>query len=94
MNVLFVNKASEVGPEDELLDSAVTVVTVRVVDLNNHPPTFYGEAGKQDTFELTMLEHPPEGEILKGLKITVNDSDQVTYRRFNTAHHNLPEVIQ
>ncbi|XP_017338471.2 cadherin-related family member 1 [Ictalurus punctatus] len=75
-------KASEVGPEDELLDSAVTVVTVRVVDLNNHPPTFYGEAGKQDTFELTMLEHPPEGEILKGLKITVNDSDQGANAKF------------
>ena len=28
-------------------------------------------------FELTMYEHPPEGEILRGLKITVNDSDQV-----------------
>ncbi|XP_053496471.1 cadherin-related family member 1 [Ictalurus furcatus] len=75
-------KASEVGPENELLDSAVTVVTVRVVDLNNHPPTFYGEAGKQDTFELTMLEHPPEGEILKGLKITVNDSDQGANAKF------------
>ncbi|KAF4084739.1 hypothetical protein AMELA_G00109320 [Ameiurus melas] len=75
-------KASEVGPENELLDSAVTVVTVRVVDLNNHPPTFYGEAGKQDTFELTMFEHPPEGEILKGLKITVNDSDQGANAKF------------
>lgn len=71
------------GPEEQLLDSAVMLVTIRVVDLNNHPPTFYGESGKQDRFELTMCEHPPEGEILKGLKITVNDSDQVTYRRFN-----------
>lgn len=71
------------GPENELLDSAVTVVTIRVVDLNNHPPTFYGETGKQDRFELTMCEHPPEGEILRGLKITVNDSDQVTHGRFN-----------
>lgn len=24
-----------------------------------------------------MYEHPPQGEILRGLKITVNDSDQV-----------------
>lgn len=55
----------------------MTTVTVRVVDLNNHPPTFYGENGPQNRFELTMYEHPPEGEILRGLKITVNDSDQV-----------------
>ncbi|XP_034165009.2 cadherin-related family member 1 isoform X2 [Pangasianodon hypophthalmus] len=75
-------KASEVGPENELLDSAVTVVTIRVVDLNNHPPTFYGETGKQDRFELTMCEHPPEGEILRGLKITVNDSDQGANAKF------------
>ncbi|XP_060796354.1 cadherin-related family member 1 [Neoarius graeffei] len=75
-------KASEVGPENELLDSAVTVVTIRVVDLNNHPPTFYGEIGKQDRFELTMCEHPPEGEILRGLKITVNDSDQGANAKF------------
>lgn len=53
------------------------MVTIRVVDLNNHPPTFYGESGPQNRFELTMYEHPPEGEILRGLKITVNDSDQV-----------------
>lgn len=48
-----------------------------MVDLNNNPPTFYGENGPQNMFELTMYEHPPEGEILRGLKITVNDSDQV-----------------
>jgi len=54
------------------------MVTIRVVDLNNHPPTFYGENGPQNRFELTMYEHPPEGEILRGLKITVNDSDQVS----------------
>lgn len=48
------------------------------MDLNNHPPTFYGESGPQSTFDLTMYEHPPEGEILRGLKITVNDSDQVS----------------
>ncbi|KAG7324754.1 hypothetical protein KOW79_011070 [Hemibagrus wyckioides] len=76
-------KASELGPGNELLDSwAVTVVTIRVVDLNNHPPTFYGENGKQDRFELTMCEHPPEGEILRGLKITVNDSDQGANAKF------------
>lgn len=56
---------------------AFAMVTIRVVDLNNHPPTFYGENGPQNRFELTMYEHPPEGEILRGLKITVNDSDQV-----------------
>lgn len=69
-------KAAEVGP-DRFSDYSVTTVTVRVVDLNNHPPTFYGENGPQNRFELTMYEHPPEGEILRGLKITVNDSDQV-----------------
>lgn len=59
------------------MDYGVTTVVIRVVDLNNNPPTFYGENGKQNMFELTMYEHPPEGEILRGLKITVNDSDQV-----------------
>ncbi|XP_066522734.1 cadherin-related family member 1 isoform X2 [Hoplias malabaricus] len=75
-------KASEVGPENELLDFATTLVTIRVVDLNNHPPTFYGENGPQNKFELTMYEHPPEGEILRGLKITVNDSDQGANAKF------------
>lgn len=56
---------------------AMVPVTVRIVDLNNHPPTFYGESGPQNRFELSMYEHPPQGEILRGLKITVNDSDQV-----------------
>uniref|UniRef100_A0A8C1LGZ2 Photoreceptor cadherin n=1 Tax=Cyprinus carpio TaxID=7962 RepID=A0A8C1LGZ2_CYPCA len=60
----------------------VTTVTIRVVDLNNHPPTFYGENGQQNRFELTMYEHPPEGEILRGLKITVNDSDQGANAKF------------
>lgn len=59
------------------MDYSVTTVVIRVVDLNNNPPTFYGENGPQSMFELTMYEHPPEGEILRGLKITVNDSDQV-----------------
>lgn len=56
---------------------ATVPVTIRIVDLNNHPPTFYGESGPQNKFELSMYEHPPQGEILRGLKITVNDSDQV-----------------
>lgn len=56
---------------------AMVPVTIRIVDLNNHPPTFYGESGPQNRFELSMYEHPPQGEILQGLKITVNDSDQV-----------------
>lgn len=59
------------------MDYGVTTVVIRVVDLNNNPPTFYGENGPQNMFEMTMYEHPPEGEILRGLKITVNDSDQV-----------------
>uniref|UniRef100_A0AAX7UKK1 Cadherin domain-containing protein n=1 Tax=Astatotilapia calliptera TaxID=8154 RepID=A0AAX7UKK1_ASTCA len=57
-------------------------VTVRVVDLNNHPPTFYGENGPQNKFEVTMYEHPPAGEILRGFKITVNDSDQGANAKF------------
>lgn len=65
------------GPQNQEVSYAITMVTIRVVDLNNHPPTFYGENGPQSRFELTMYEHPPEGEILRGLKITVNDSDQV-----------------
>lgn len=59
------------------MDFSVTTVVIRVVDLNNNPPTFYGQKGPQNIFELTMYEHPPEGEILRGLQITVNDSDQV-----------------
>ncbi|KAK2875972.1 hypothetical protein Q8A67_020068 [Cirrhinus molitorella] len=75
-------KASEVGPDSRFTDYTVTTVTIRVVDLNNHPPTFYGENGQQSRFELTMYEHPPEGEILRGLKITVNDSDQGANAKF------------
>uniref|UniRef100_A0A4W4H3F5 Cadherin domain-containing protein n=1 Tax=Electrophorus electricus TaxID=8005 RepID=A0A4W4H3F5_ELEEL len=70
------------GPDDQLFDYAITMVTIRLVDLNNHPPTFYGENGLQNLFELTMNEHPPEGEILRGLKITVNDSDQGANAKF------------
>ncbi|XP_060727376.1 cadherin-related family member 1 isoform X2 [Tachysurus vachellii] len=76
-------KASEVNTQGSVIDFALTTVTIRVVDLNNHHPTFYGETGPQDTFELTMYEHPPEGEILRGLRITVNDSDQGANAKFN-----------
>uniref|UniRef100_A0A7N8WIC4 Photoreceptor cadherin n=1 Tax=Mastacembelus armatus TaxID=205130 RepID=A0A7N8WIC4_9TELE len=76
-------RASEVSPEGRLMDYGVTTVVIRVVDLNNNPPTFYGEYGPQNMFELTMYEHPPEGEILRGLKITVNDSDQGANAKFN-----------
>ncbi|XP_075073091.1 cadherin-related family member 1 isoform X2 [Mixophyes fleayi] len=76
-------QVSELTPEGQVAGHALTVVTIRVVDLNNHPPTFYGESGPQNRFELTMYEHPPEGEILRGLKITVNDSDQGANAKFN-----------
>ncbi|XP_035027697.1 cadherin-related family member 1 isoform X1 [Hippoglossus stenolepis] len=76
-------RASEVSPEGRLMDYGVTTLVIRVVDLNNNPPTFYGENGTQNMFELTMYEHPPEGEILRGLKITVNDSDQGANAKFN-----------
>lgn len=72
-------QASEDNSQGSVMDFAITTVTIRVMDLNNHPPTFYGETGPQDTFEITMYEHPPEGEILRGLRITVNDSDQVSF---------------
>ncbi|XP_030344438.1 cadherin-related family member 1 isoform X2 [Strigops habroptila] len=76
-------QASEVGQEGDISAYTFSTVTIRVVDLNNHPPTFYGENGPQNKFELTMYEHPPEGEILRGLKITVNDSDQGANAKFN-----------
>ncbi|XP_029466511.1 cadherin-related family member 1 [Rhinatrema bivittatum] len=76
-------QVSEMTPEGNVVAHAFTVVTIRVVDLNNHPPTFYGENGPQNRFELTMYEHPPEGEILRWLKITVNDSDQGANAKFN-----------
>uniref|UniRef100_A0A803XMH7 Cadherin-related family member 1 n=1 Tax=Meleagris gallopavo TaxID=9103 RepID=A0A803XMH7_MELGA len=71
------------SPEGDISAYAFATVTIRVVDLNNHPPTFHGESGPQNRFELTMYEHPPEGEILRGLKITVNDSDQGANAKFN-----------
>ncbi|KAK7901758.1 hypothetical protein WMY93_018527 [Mugilogobius chulae] len=76
-------RATEVSTEGILLDHSATTVVIRVVDLNNNPPRFYGENGPQNMFELTMYEHPPEGEILRGLKITVNDSDQGANAKFN-----------
>lgn len=76
------SQASEVGPAGRPPDHDITTVTVRVVDLNNHPPTFYGENGPQSQFQVTMYEHPPAGEILRGLRITVNDSDQVARPSF------------
>ncbi|XP_073775183.1 cadherin-related family member 1a isoform X2 [Danio rerio] len=75
-------QAAEVGADGVLADSSITTVTIRVVDLNNHPPTFYGESGQQNHFDISMYEHPAEGEILRGLKITVNDSDQGANAKF------------
>ncbi|XP_005992505.1 cadherin-related family member 1 [Latimeria chalumnae] len=76
-------QASEINQEGDLLAYSIAMITIRIVDLNNHPPTFYGENGPQSRFELTMYEHPTEGEILRGLKITVNDSDQGANAKFN-----------
>ncbi|XP_077206673.1 cadherin-related family member 1 [Paroedura picta] len=76
-------QASEIDPSGKMTTHAFAVVTIRIVDLNNHPPTFYGEDGLQNRFEVTMYEHPQEGEILRGLKITVNDSDQGANAKFN-----------
>ncbi|XP_041032375.1 cadherin-related family member 1 [Carcharodon carcharias] len=76
-------QASEINPDVDILVFMTAMVTIQVVDLNNHHPTFYGENGPQSQFEITMQEHPPEGEILRGLKITVNDSDQGTNAQFN-----------
>uniref|UniRef100_A0AAX7VBF7 Cadherin domain-containing protein n=1 Tax=Astatotilapia calliptera TaxID=8154 RepID=A0AAX7VBF7_ASTCA len=81
-NELYEIKVKVTSPNNELQDYDVTTVTVRVVDLNNHPPTFYGENGPQNKFEVTMYEHPPAGEILRGFKITVNDSDQGANAKF------------
>ncbi|XP_076831169.1 cadherin-related family member 1a isoform X2 [Brachyhypopomus gauderio] len=93
-------KASEVNSGGNLTECAITTVTIRVMDVNNHPPAFYGQGGPQNTFELTIYEHPPEGEILRGLKITVNDSDQGTNAKFSLklvgpGHmlHVVPETV-
>ncbi|XP_004680744.1 PREDICTED: cadherin-related family member 1 [Condylura cristata] len=79
---LFV-QVTEVSSAGSPAAQATVPVTIRIVDLNNHPPTFYGESGPQNRFELSMYEHPPQGEILRGLKITVNDSDQGANAKFN-----------
>ncbi|XP_059802677.1 cadherin-related family member 1 [Hypanus sabinus] len=76
-------QASEVDPDVDTPVFMTAMVTIQVVDLNNHRPTFYGEHGPQSQFEITMQEHPPAGEILRGLKITVNDSDQGANAQFS-----------
>ncbi|XP_072138918.1 cadherin-related family member 1a [Mobula birostris] len=75
--------ASEVDLDVDTPVFMTAMVTIQVVDLNNHRPTFYGEHGPQSQFEITMQEHPPAGEILRGLKITVNDSDQGANAQFS-----------
>ncbi|TKC41439.1 hypothetical protein EI555_016342 [Monodon monoceros] len=76
-------QVTEVSSAGTPAAQAMAPVTIRIVDLNNHPPTFYGESGPQNRFELSMYEHPPQGEILRGLKITVSDSDQGANAKFN-----------
>ncbi|XP_005340140.2 cadherin-related family member 1 [Ictidomys tridecemlineatus] len=76
-------QVTEISSAGSPAAQAIVPVTIRIVDLNNHPPTFYGESGPQNKFELSMYEHPPQGEILRGLKITVNDSDQGANAKFN-----------
>uniref|UniRef100_A0A8C6QPW1 Cadherin-related family member 1 n=1 Tax=Nannospalax galili TaxID=1026970 RepID=A0A8C6QPW1_NANGA len=76
-------QVTEISSAGSPVAQAMIPVTIRIVDLNNHPPTFYGESGPQNRFELSMYEHPPQGEILRGLKITVNDSDQGANAKFN-----------
>ncbi|XP_054436465.1 cadherin-related family member 1 [Pteronotus mesoamericanus] len=76
-------QVTEVSSAGSPAAQAMVPVTITIVDLNNHPPTFYGESGPQNRFELSMYEHPPQGEILRGLKITVNDSDQGANAKFN-----------
>ncbi|XP_029057026.1 cadherin-related family member 1 isoform X1 [Monodon monoceros] len=77
-------QVTEVSSAGTPAAQAMAPVTIRIVDLNNHPPTFYGESGPQNRFELSMYEHPPQGEILRGLKITVSDSDQLLAIEVNT----------
>ncbi|CAB1311771.1 unnamed protein product, partial [Coregonus sp. 'balchen'] len=76
-------KATELGPSEELLDYyTMTVVTVRVVDLNNHPPTFYGENGPQSQFEGAnakfKLRLVGPGRVLRVVPQTVLNEAQVT----------------
>ncbi|KAM7072886.1 cadherin-related family member 1 isoform 1-T1 [Molossus nigricans] len=76
-------QVTEVSSAGSPAAQATVPVTIRIVDLNNHPPTFYGESGPQNRFELSVYEHPPQGETLRGLEITVHDSDQGANARFN-----------
>lgn len=50
-------QVTEVSSAGTLAAQAMVPVTIRIVDLNNHPPTFYGESGPQNRFELSMYEH-------------------------------------
>lgn len=71
------SQVTEISAAGSPAAQATVPVTIRIVDLNNHPPMFYGESGPQTRFELSLSEHPPPGEILRGLKVTVKDLDQV-----------------
>nr|KAF6277350.1 cadherin related family member 1 [Myotis myotis] len=75
-------QVTEVSAAGSPAAQATVPVTIRLVDLNNHPPTFYGESGPQTRFELSLSEHPPPGEILRGLKVTVKDLDQGANAKF------------
>uniref|UniRef100_A0A672KX64 Photoreceptor cadherin n=1 Tax=Sinocyclocheilus grahami TaxID=75366 RepID=A0A672KX64_SINGR len=59
---------------NELYELQVKVVYIYDMNITKNGP--------QNRFELSMYEHPPEGEILRGLKITVNDSDQGANAKF------------
>lgn len=71
------SQVTEVGAAGSPAAQATVPVTIRIVDINNHPPVFYGESGPQTRFELSLFEHPSPGEILRCLKVTVKDEDQV-----------------
>lgn len=77
------SQVTEVSAAGSPAAQAMVPVTIRIVDINNHPPTFYGESGPQTRFELSLSEHPPRGEILRGLKVTVKDLDQVCGSAFH-----------
>uniref|UniRef100_A0A672KWM9 Photoreceptor cadherin n=1 Tax=Sinocyclocheilus grahami TaxID=75366 RepID=A0A672KWM9_SINGR len=76
--------------------TSTAIITINVLDTQDSPPVFVATPyfgfvyevsvpvsnGPQNRFELSMYEHPPEGEILRGLKITVNDSDQGANAKF------------
>ncbi|XP_045426670.1 cadherin-related family member 1 isoform X2 [Pipistrellus kuhlii] len=75
-------QVTEVSAAGSPAAQATVPVTIRIVDINNHPPVFYGESGPQTRFELSLFEHPPPGEILRGLKVTVKDADQGSNAKF------------